>query len=79
MKEEKNKMTLEDFMNSGIKLEGYIKIQCWEDENCPILYCEGYSDSMDIPSEYLQREIDYIFPYAENDIVIAICIELKEE
>lgn len=72
-------MLLRDFINSGINLEGYIKVQCWENEDNPTIYCEGNNHVLDIPEEYMDREIIYIFPYMENDVTAAICIELAEE
>lgn len=70
-------MTLRDFLESGITLEGYRKIQCWEDENEPTIYHKGY-DEGDL-EEYMDREITYIFPYNTSPNEAAICIELAEE
>lgn len=79
-------MTLSAFLNSGIELQGEKKIQCWENDNDPTIYYEG--TGMDIPEEYMDREITYIFPYMircgspynTSAICIAgICIELAEE
>ena len=67
-------MTLEKFKNE-INLEGYIKVQCWEDEDYPTVYYEGHGWG-DL-KEYLNREVAYVFPYkAEHNV--AICIELAE-
>ena len=67
-------MTLRDFLESGIVLEGYRLIQCWEDEDSPTIYYEGYD--ADIPEEYMDREIAYIFPFHTNSEA-AIYIELE--
>lgn len=69
-------MTLRAFLESGIVFEGYRKIQCWENEDNPTLYHEG--TDLDIPEEYMDREIAYIFPY-DTGSSPAICIELAEE
>lgn len=68
-------MTLRDFLESGIVLEGYRLIQCWEDEDGPTIYYEGYD--ADIPEEYMDRNIAYIFPFSRFSEA-AICIELEE-
>ena len=70
-------MTLRDLIESGINIEGYIKIQCWEDEDNPAIYVEGNNNSIDIPEEYMDREIAYIFPY-NTGCEAAICIESSE-
>lgn len=71
-------MTLRDLIESGINIEGYIKIQCWEDEDNPTIYAEGNNNGIDIPEEYMDREVAYIFPY-NTGCEAAICIELSEE
>lgn len=73
-------MTLRELLNSGVEIEGYRKIQCWEDENSPTIYHEGY-DNKGLSEEYLDREVAYIFPYAinvEHCTIAALCIELAE-
>lgn len=35
-------MTLRELLESGIVIEGYRKIQCWESEDNPTIYYEGY-------------------------------------
>ena len=69
-------MTLRELFESGMVIEGYRKIQCWEDENSPTIYYEG-SEYGDI-KEYLDREIAYMFPYNPIPGEAAICIELAE-
>ncbi len=70
-------MTLGEFLESGIVLEGYRKIQCWENEDNPTIYHEG-TDVGDL-EEYMDREIAYIFPYNPTPYEAGICIELAEE
>ena len=67
-------MILRDFLESGIVLEGYRLIQCWEDEDGPTIYYEGYD--ADVPEEYMDRHIAYIFPFNTANEA-AICIELE--
>ncbi len=54
-------MTLRELLESGIVIEGYRKIQCWESEANPTIYHEGY-DQGDL-EKYLDREVAYTFPY----------------
>ncbi len=70
-------MTLRKLFNSGITIEGYRKIQCWESEDNPTVYYEGDLEG-DI-EEYFDREISYIFPYNPTPCNAGICIELAEE
>ena len=72
-------MTLRTLMEIGVYFEGYIKIQCWETEDNPIIYCEGYNNELDIPENIMNKDIIYIFPYTENDTTPGICVELAEE
>lgn len=69
-------MTLRKLLESGIVIEGYRKIQCWENEDNPTIYYEG-DDCGDL-EEYLDRENAYIFPYSPTPNEAAICIELAE-
>lgn len=69
-------MTLRELLESGIVIEGYRKIQCWENENSPTIYYEG-SNEGDL-EEYMDREISYIFPYNPTPCMAGICIELAE-
>lgn len=68
-------MTLRELLESGINIEGYKKIQCWENEDNPTIYYEG--NGRNIPKEFKDREIAYIFPYNTGSEA-AICIELAE-
>lgn len=70
-------MTLGEIFNSGMVIEGYRKIQCWEDEDAPTIYHEG-TDAGDIEN-FEDREISYIFPYCPTPCEAGICIELAEE
>lgn len=70
-------MTLRDLLKSGIILEGYRKIQCWETESHPTVYYEGCDD--DIPDEYMDRKITYIFSYTIGFHISAIGIEVEAE
>ena len=69
-------MTLRELLESGIVIEGYRKIQCWENEDNPTVYYEG--DCWDDMSDYMDREIAYIFPYNPIPSMAGICIELAE-
>ena len=70
-------MTLRELLESGIVIEGYRKIQCWESEDNPTIYYEGYNQG-DL-EKYFDREVAYIFPYNPTPSKAAICIELAEE
>lgn len=69
-------MTLGELFRSGIVLEGYRKIQCWESEDNPSVYYEG--DCQGDIEEYIDREIAYIFPYNPVPGMAGICIELAD-
>lgn len=76
-------MTLREFLESGIDLEGQKKVQCWEDEDAPTVYYEG--NGIDIAEEYKERKITHIYPYTEAyssrrtcpTYIAVICIELE--
>lgn len=70
-------MILRELLESGITIEGYRKIQCWENEDYPTIYHQGTEEG-DL-EEYMYREIAYIFPYNTSPNEAAICIELAEE
>jgi hypothetical protein len=77
-------MTLREMIDNGVTFEGYVKIQCWENENNPTIYYEGYinEDGTKAFEEYLDRDVRYIFPYVINVgkcVIGAICIEIEEE
>ena len=79
-------MTLKEFLESGIVLEGLIKIQCWENEDVPTIYYEGFSiyyegfyGANTALEECMDREITYIFPYNPTPFEPGICIELAED
>lgn len=72
-------MTLRDLLDQ-ITLEGWHKIQCWEDEDNPTIYYEGYDFYPGIVlNKYGNRKVRYIFPYTVNDHEAGITIELEEE
>ena len=71
-------MTIRDLFDNCVEVEGWVKVQCWENEDYPNIYYEGYS-LRSTPEKYLDREIRYIFPFMTTDIEAAICIELCEE
>ena len=68
-------MTVRQFLKDETIVEGYIKIQCWENDDYPTIYTEGYSVNL---KGIMDREISYIFPY-DNGIEACICIEIAEE
>ena len=70
-------MTLRELLEGILALEGYRKIQCWETEDAPTIYYEGY-DNSGLAEEYLDREVAYIFPFNTSPNEAAICIELAE-
>ena len=70
-------MTLKEFLKVPYALEGYRKIQCWESEDSPTIYHEGY-DNTGLPEKYLDREISYIFPFNTSPNEAAICIEVAD-
>lgn len=70
-------MTLRDLFESGIVIEGYRKIQCWDNEDSPVIYHEGYDEGN--IEELMDRKIAYMFPYNPSPNSAAICIELAEE
>lgn len=74
-------MTLRDLLNGIFAIEGYVKVQCWEDDNNPTIYYEGYAENgiRNKVGVYIDREINYIFPYQNRPNEAAICIELSEE
>lgn len=70
-------MTLGALVESGIVIEGYRKIQCWESESNPTIYHEGnHCGNLE---EYYDREVAYIFPYNPIPGEAGICIELADE
>ena len=71
-------MTLRDLFEQCVEIEGWVKVQCWENENYPEIYYEGYR-VRSIDQKYLDRYIKYIFPWKVTDNEAAICIELEEE
>jgi len=77
-------MTLRDMINNGITLQGRVKLQRWECDSYPTVYYEGNIDEDPTSEfeEYLDREIDYVYPYVVNIGKVwigAICVELAEE
>lgn len=70
-------LTLRNLLESGIEIDGYKKIQCWEDEDNPTIYHEGY-DFYGMDEKYLDRKVRYIFPY-NTGTEVGITIELEEE
>ena len=67
-------MTVRDFLKDSTIVEGYIKIQSWEDDK-PIIYTEGYNINL---RGIMDKEIAYIFPY-HNGNEACICIEIFNE
>ena len=70
-------MTLRDLLDSGITVEGLVKIQSWENDCYPTIYHE---DDNTIPQgAWMDREISYMFPYSAASNKVGICIELAKE
>ena len=77
-------MTLRNMIDNGINIQGLIKIQSWGDKDYPEVYYEGNIeiDGMEAIEKYLDRDIQYIFPYVVKIGIVsvgAICIEIAEE
>lgn len=70
-------MTIRDLLNQ-MTIEGWIKVQCWENSDYPEIYYEGYYIK-DLPDKYKDRKVQYIFPYNTSPSEAAICIELEED
>ncbi len=70
-------MTLQDLLDSGITIEGHLKIQCWENDSYPTIYYEG-DDTIDLGA-CMDREVTYMFPYNPAFNKAGICIELARE
>lgn len=70
-------LSLRNLREAGIEIEGYKKVQCWEDEDSPTIYFEGYN-FYDMDEKYLERNVRYIFPY-DTETESGITIELEEE
>lgn len=68
-------MYLRDLLE--VEIEGWKKVQCWEDDNEPTIYYEGY-DIDDMEDEYLDMEINYMFP-VKTEYEAILCIELVRE
>ena len=69
-------MTLQDLLDQ-ITLEGYYKIQCWEDADYPNIYYEGYGFPPDMMEQYGNRKIRYIFPYMYQTLRPLLRLNLK--
>jgi uncharacterized protein YcnI len=74
-------MTLRDMIDSGIQIEGYVEIRCWENDTYPDVYYEGYDVDIDRSADYMDKEIAYIFAYEDkrDENGVRICIELRKE
>lgn len=70
-------LTLKDLIEAGIEIEGWKKIQCWENEDNPTVYHEG-DNFYNMDKKYLDRKVRYIFPYYTGEMP-GITIELEEE
>lgn len=70
-------LTLRNLIEAGIDIEGYKKVQCWEDEDNPTVYHEGYS-FYGMDEKYLDRNVRYIFPY-NTGTEVGITVELEGE
>ena len=60
-------------------VEGWKKIQCWEDENNPTIYCEGYDLSYAETRICRNRRVSHIYPYTNGTNESCLCIELEKE
>lgn len=74
-------MTLEElFCESGISIEGPIKIQYFDMFGTPTILYEGQSELFCVEDHenISKREVAYMYPYMEREENAAICIELKD-
>lgn len=71
-------MKLRELLESGIIIEGYRIVQCWETEDCPTIYFEGADSGEEELEEYMEREVAYIFPIVNGDNMPCLVIELAE-
>ena len=71
-------MKLRELLKSGIIIEGYRIVQCWETEDCPTIYFEGTDSGEEELEEYMEREVAYIFPIVNGDNMPCLVIELAE-
>ena len=55
-------LTLRDLLESGIEIEGYKKVQCWEDEDDPTIYHEGFN-FYGMDKKYLDKNVRNNFTY----------------
>ena len=73
-------MTLRDLVEGGVTLEGPVLIQCWVRETDPDIYWEGNAEDGLLNGElepYMDRNIQYVFPFTPSPDKAAICIELE--
>ena len=71
-------MKLRELLKSGIVIDGYCIVQCWETEDCPTIYFEGIDSGAEELKEYMEREVVYIFPIVNGDNMPCLVIELAE-
>ena len=71
-------MTLRELLNSGIVIEGYRQIQCWETEDNPTVYYEGTDSGEDNLEEYMEKEVTYLFSAIIGGSTPCIVIEISE-
>lgn len=71
-------MKLREFLKSGIIIEGYRIVQCWETEDCPTIYFEGTDSGEEELEEYMERKVAYIFTIVNGDNMPCLVIELAE-
>ena len=69
-------MTIQDFINTGIELQGHVSIKCIEEGK---IYYDGELFYTKNIRKVLDREITYIYPYIAEDDFAAICIEIAEK
>lgn len=75
-------MTLYDlFENSGIAIQGNIRIQRWDNEIDPTIFFDGDSIefSIDKHGDIMYCEVTYMFPYMTDYNQPAMCIEISED
>lgn len=60
--------TLRELMDTDIEIQGTLKIQCWENEDCPTVYFNADISEFDYDEaeEYIDKGIKYMFPYMFN-------------
>ena len=69
-------MKLRDFASGDFIVEGWRKVQYWDEHDECHIVKEGY-DWMNL-NEYRDWEVTYVFPFETGGGRLGICIEIME-